>query len=87
MSNDDCAALVDEKEQHWVLNSTICAIGPVKGQNVCDGDFGGPLVARSSLIGVISWSSRPCGSGRPDGYTRVSPFTEWIQQVTGIVAE
>lgn len=49
--------------------------------NLC---VGGPLVnmEQNLLIGVVSFGSANCGgfSGTPDGHTRVSNFTTWIQE-------
>lgn len=82
--NVDCMPHVNDT--HHIHDSTLCAVGERKRQNIGGGDSGGPLVANGQLIGVISWCYKPCGEGRPDGYTRISEYTEWIQQLTGIVA-
>lgn len=48
------------------------------------GDSGGPLVnlARNKLLGIVSFGFSYCGgyTGVPDGFTRVSNFTEWINE-------
>ncbi|NEX17949.1 MAG: hypothetical protein C1943_15355 [Halochromatium sp.] len=69
----------------------ICA-APVGGSGNCDGDSGGPLLARDDLgvwhqIGVVSYGAGPnCGAGT-DVYMRVSSYRDWINQTTGGVLE
>lgn len=45
---------------------------------VFQGDSGGPLVADSEQIGVVSWGT-PCAKGRPDVFTRVYSYVDWIK--------
>lgn len=46
-------------------------------------DSGGPLVnlERNKLIGIVSFGNNLCGghTGYPDVFTRISNFTQWIQ--------
>ena len=46
----------------------------------CDGDSGGPVVAKDSgtIIGVTSFGAELCGT-TPNYYTRVSDYAEWIR--------
>jgi len=77
--------------------SQICA-GAEQGKDSCKGDSGGPLyLARVGqnghptidgseplyLIGIVSFGSRTCGSGKPGVYTRVADFIPWIRQSIG----
>jgi secreted trypsin-like serine protease len=41
-------------------------------------DSGGPLVFNDKLIGVVSFGPTVCASGRPDVFTRISSFYDWI---------
>lgn len=49
------------------------------------GDSGGPLVNvnRTILMGIVSFGSGICGgyTNTPDGFTRVSNFTKWINEI------
>ena len=50
----------------------------------CPGDSGSPLVtweepAGWTLIGLLSNGARSCFDGKPEVYTRVSSYMEWIQ--------
>lgn len=47
------------------------------------GDSGGPLVANGELIGIVSWG-KPCAVGKPDVFTRVYYYREWIKRITGL---
>lgn len=67
-----------------IHNETLCAFTRVR-EGACHGDSGGPLAVNGQLVGVVSWG-RPCANGFPDQYMRISSYTPWIQQVTGVVA-
>ncbi len=62
-------------------DTVICAND--KGRDTCQGDSGGPLVVfddRLVLVGLVSWGPG-CGVfDRPGVYTRVSSYTDWIEQ-------
>jgi len=64
--------------------SQLCAGGEL-GKDSCRGDSGGPLLIQAEadmpwyVIGIVSFGSKECGSGRPAMYTRVSSFITWIQ--------
>ncbi|XP_059470182.1 phenoloxidase-activating factor 3-like [Neocloeon triangulifer] len=74
------------------LTGQLCA-GGTKGEDSCKGDSGGPLAQPQtkepggdgfySLIGVVSFGARECGSGGlPGVYTKVSDYVDWIAAVT-----
>jgi Trypsin len=47
----------------------------------CGGDSGGPLILDGNLqVGVVSFGSTDCASGRNDGFARVSSAFGWIQE-------
>ncbi|KAL0124390.1 hypothetical protein PUN28_006312 [Cardiocondyla obscurior] len=67
------------KRQQWrVQSSHICTLTK-EGEGACHGDSGGPLVAEGVQIGIVSFGV-PCARGAPDVFTKVSAFTDWIQE-------
>ncbi|XP_011506550.1 PREDICTED: chymotrypsin-2-like [Ceratosolen solmsi marchali] len=60
-----------------VTNKNICTLSK-KGEGACHGDSGGPLVADQVQIGVVSWGT-PCAKGKPDVFTRVFSYADWIR--------
>ena len=74
------------------LSDTLICIQP-KGrdgraarQSVCNGDSGGPIHFRGLQLGVTSFGhvneAGQCAPDRPNVYTRVSSFSNWIQNKT-----
>ncbi|CAG9798925.1 unnamed protein product [Chironomus riparius] len=53
-------------------------------EGACNGDSGGPLVCKNKLAGVVSYGLMICGTNQPDVYTRVSEFTDWVQQMSSM---
>lgn len=58
----------------------VCAYSGMLGTGTCFGDSGGPLISDNKLIGIVSFA-RICALGYPDGYTRISTYADWIDQV------
>lgn len=55
----------------------VCTINQ-RGQGICRGDSGGPLITNTNpriVVGVASWVV-PCGHGFPDVYARVFPHMQ-----------
>ena len=75
ISHSDCSSAWGSTE---VFESNICTL-TVRGEGVCHGDSGGPLAANGKQIGVVSWGN-PCANGRPDVFTRVSSFADWLNE-------
>ncbi|KAF2886897.1 hypothetical protein ILUMI_19276 [Ignelater luminosus] len=73
ISNEECLS-----RGQRVQDEDICTCTKV-GEGICYGDSGGPLVADGKLIGCVS-RGLPCAEGRPDVYTRMSYFKDWIEQ-------
>lgn len=85
--NDCVAAYVNElsKSDDWAdINprfsdsKKFCTANP-KGEGICVGDAGSPLVADDTLIGIASWSPY-CALGLPDVYTNVHAHLDWIHR-------
>ena len=47
------------------------------------GDSGSPLVVNNTLIGIVSRVYKPCASGKPDVYTNVYFYLDWIKEAMG----
>ncbi|KAJ3621630.1 hypothetical protein MTP99_003744 [Tenebrio molitor] len=48
-----------------------------EGNAACHGDSGGPLICENQFSGVVSFG-QPCATGKPDVYTAVNSYNEWI---------
>ncbi|XP_045518589.1 chymotrypsin-1-like [Pieris brassicae] len=72
----------DCKEAHKTVNAVfttqICALTKA-GEGACHGDSGGPLVREGRQVGVVSWGV-PCARGKPDVYTKVESYMDWIEK-------
>ncbi|KAG5328502.1 CTR1 protein, partial [Acromyrmex charruanus] len=66
------------QSQRRVQSSHICTLTRI-GEGACHGDSGSPLVSNGFQIGITSFGT-PCARGRPDVYTRLTSFTEWIKK-------
>jgi len=71
-----------------IRETNICAIG-MEGQGTCQGDSGSALQHQEKgpwvQEGIVSFgSSTGCGTGHPNGYSRLAYYLEFIQSVTGI---
>ncbi|XP_051765793.1 cathepsin G-like [Ctenopharyngodon idella] len=52
----------------------------------CFGDSGGPLVCGKTAVGITSFGDPRCNSSdRPNVYTKISAYIQWIDEVTGNV--
>ncbi|XP_026461617.1 chymotrypsin-1-like [Ctenocephalides felis] len=60
-----------------IHDSQICTFADM-GKGACKGDSGGPLVINGQLHGIVSWGI-PCAVGKPDVFTRVSHYVDWIK--------
>lgn len=46
--------------------------------------IGGPLVYNGEQVGVVSFGAEKCAIGKPDVFTSVPHFKDWILRTTGI---
>jgi len=74
INQDDCAKWTN----HTIGKSHICTLTK-EGEGTCNGDSGGPLVADGVQIGITSFGY-PCALGKPDVYTRVYTYVDWINK-------
>jgi len=85
LDNTECMRWYNASgSRQFIPAQTFLCAGHKKGkEDACSGDSGGPLIVsredgRSMLWGIVSWGIG-CGvAGRPGVYTRVSQFTNWI---------
>lgn len=61
-----------------VHESHLCAICSA-GHGICNRDSGGPLAYNNELVGVVNWSEG-CGTGKPEGFAKISYFYPWIEK-------
>lgn len=66
-----------------MLDKTLCA-GGAKGESVCRGDSGGPLMQfvnpKYDLVGVVSFGFGRCAqAGKPAVFTNVWSYDDWIR--------
>lgn len=87
ISNDNCRKIFDSR---YIQDSVMCAVG-FNGttQTLCYGDQGGALVSHIAgsfvQIGVSSIiHPSGCSGIFPAGFTRVTPYLQWISSLTGI---
>ncbi|CAK1589845.1 unnamed protein product [Parnassius mnemosyne] len=76
VSFEDCQEA--HKDINAVFETQICALTK-EGQGACHGDSGGPLVREGRQVGIVSWGL-PCAKGKPDVYTKVESFMDWIEK-------
>jgi secreted trypsin-like serine protease len=85
----ECKAVYESLQvPDFVIGDTeICATGPTGGKDSCFGDSGGPLIVADkgndkgyTQVGIVSWGPQ-CGNPLfPGVYTRVSSFSDWIEE-------
>lgn len=85
ITNQECSQVYHSAPE-LVTDNTLCVTWKnMEGDNVCNGDSGGPLSTlidgQQVLIGVASFvSSNGCQAGDPAGFSRTSAFADWIQR-------
>ena len=59
----------------------------ISGQDSCNGDSGGPLIAvhrrpftKMFLAGIVSFGTSQCGVGLPGVYTNIHFYMPWIRE-------
>ncbi|CAK1548137.1 unnamed protein product [Leptosia nina] len=84
LSVEDCqnSDLKRFKNTNPITDHQICTYTR-ENEGICQGDSGGPLARNGEVVGLASWVI-PCGRGRPDVFTRVYSYVDWIKEKTGI---
>jgi secreted trypsin-like serine protease len=79
ISNSQCADNhIGTIGEGQVTDEKICFLAPNNASS-CGGDSGGPVIWKGTVIGVCSWTVRPCGS-HPTVYIRTSSHAGWLQR-------
>ncbi len=86
ISNQACSTSYD-----GITDNMLCAGFTAGGKDSCQGDSGGPLVVRNNALnrweqaGVVSFGSGCARPNFPGIYTRVSRYTDWINNLVNPV--
>lgn len=87
IDNPSCRRIYGEE---LVIDGVLCAYGfHHRGQGICGGDSGSPLVVRSNgewvQVGISAFGAlNACDRGFPSGFTRVTTYNAWIKQTVGL---
>lgn len=84
ISNKECVDRHVFTNQECVHNTTLCTFTNNGPGSSC-GDSGSPLTIDSKLVAILSWGV-PEKRQRPEQFTRISEFAQWIEEKTGIQA-
>jgi len=83
-SNEECKPAIHTYSPLSLSPSSWICLKP-SDSSTCSGDSGGPLAIRnedgtSTLLGLTAFGTdRECSVQRPQVFTRVSSYLEWIQ--------
>ncbi|KAG7197995.1 hypothetical protein KM043_016220 [Ampulex compressa] len=78
IANQQYCKYVYNKLYANIYESQVCASDSIVEKGSCNGDSGGPLTVRGTLIGLVSWGLGCALSDYPTVYTRVSSYLGWI---------
>ncbi|MCP4344515.1 MAG: serine protease [Desulfobacterales bacterium] len=85
LANNEC----EKVYPGWITDNMICAVSEDDGKAPCFFDSGGPLIVKQNgnwvLAGILSWGAdEGCAiPGKPDVFTRVSEFRDFIYEHIG----
>lgn len=80
--NDVCINMHKKKYRLFIYDSILCTFAGY-GAGTCNGDSGGVFVVNNKIVGILSWGD-PCAIGKPDQFTRVSDYIDFIETHTKI---
>ncbi|XP_026283081.2 trypsin beta, partial [Frankliniella occidentalis] len=66
-----------------IRDDQICAAATSGLHAECKGDSGGALFADGFVVGIVSWSKKPCGS-YPGVFTSIPKHYSWIRDKSGL---
>ncbi|KAL1486651.1 hypothetical protein MTO96_031305, partial [Rhipicephalus appendiculatus] len=77
---DEICAMMYSKNSY---SAGLQCCGRKRGQGMCKGDSGGPLMIRTGVgrfqqIGISSYVEKVCAGEYPDVHTRVSGYANWL---------
>ena len=82
-----CQKLFANSESPIYRKLQLCA-GGVKGEDSCAGDSGSGMIdvvtnqstkmIKYNLVGIVSWGTSKCGTGKPGVYVKVAAYLDWI---------
>jgi len=81
LKNDDCIQMYGQPASTFMDDSILCAYYKY-GVGLCHGDSGNPLVLSGRVVGIALVDipeNAPCAIGKPDRFTRVSSYLDWIK--------
>lgn len=83
---EDCIQKYEGNASEFVDDSILCGFSRY-GVGLCHGDAGDPLVLNNRLIGIALWDvpeSSPCAIGKPNFFTRISSYLNWIENYVNV---
>ena len=86
LNNERCSQLRPGLNDNLICIKPVGRSGRASRRGTCNGDSGGPIHFNGIQLGVTSYGSAnaagQCTPDLPDVYTRVSSFSNWIQNKT-----
>ncbi|XP_035205874.1 serine protease filzig-like isoform X2 [Stegodyphus dumicola] len=87
LTNKECEDMYSAAGYSETIRDVFVCAGVLSGGlDACEGDSGGPMVIRGekghwTLVGLISWGMGCAAPKQPGVYTRITKFTDWINEI------
>ncbi|XP_034232751.1 trypsin iota-like isoform X2 [Thrips palmi] len=81
VSKADCQNALDGFAT--ILDDQLCAASSDGLEAECKGDSGGALIVDKMVVGIVSWSKKPCGK-YPGVFASVPKHLPWIREKSGL---